>query len=141
MGVSRDSGHKRRKTGGRKNVHQKKRKYNLARPMAATKLGEKRVHVVRVRGGKKKYRAMRLDHGTFSWGSEAISRQCRIIDVNYNASNNELVRTKTLVKNAIISVEAGPFATWYNSWYGVRIGKKKKDADDTTKDEEEKVSE
>jgi small subunit ribosomal protein S8e len=108
MGVSRDNGHKRRKTGGRKNIHQKKRKYALARPKADTKLGEKRIHVVRVRGGKKKYRAMRLDHGTFSWGSESISRKCRVIDVNYNASNNELVRTTTLVKNAIISVEAAP---------------------------------
>merc|ERR1712228_882137 len=107
-------------------VHQKKRKYHMARPKADTKLGEKRIHVVRVRGGKKKYRAMRLDHGTFSWGSESISRKCRIIDVNYNASDNDLVRTKKLVKNAIISVEAAPFATWYKSYYGVAIGKKKK---------------
>merc|ERR1711997_511842 len=72
----------------------------------------------------KKYRAMRLDHGTFSWGSESISRKCRIIDVNYNASDNDLVRTKKLVKNAIISVEAAPFATWNKSYYGVAIGKK-----------------
>lgn len=28
----------------------------------------------------------------------------RILDVVYNASNNELVRTKTLVKNAIVVV-------------------------------------
>merc|ERR1712080_496993 len=90
--------------------------------------------VVRFRGGNLKYRAMRLDHGTFSWGSEAISRKCRILDVNYNASNNELVRTKTLVKNAIVSIEAGPFITWYNSYYGVRLGKKKGDK----KAEEEK---
>ena len=32
------------------------------------------------------------------------TRKTRILDVIYNASNNELVRTKTLVKNAIVVV-------------------------------------
>ena len=50
--------------------------------------------------------------GNFSWGSEAISRKTRIIDVVYNACNNELVRTKTLVKNAIVVIDAAPFRQW-----------------------------
>jgi small subunit ribosomal protein S8e len=33
-------------------------------------IGARRVHVVRVRGGNKKYRALRLDHGNFAWASE-----------------------------------------------------------------------
>lgn len=33
-------------------------------------IGGKRVRVVRTRGGNKKYRALRLDSGNFSWGSE-----------------------------------------------------------------------
>merc|ERR1711981_888371 len=93
MGISRDSRHKRRLTGGRRNVHQKKRKYELARPAAMTKLGEKRVHVVRCRGGNLKYRAMRLNEGNFAWGSENATRKTRILNVVYNATNNELVRT------------------------------------------------
>ena len=36
----------------------------------------------------------------------------RIIDVAYNACNNELVRTKTLVKNAIVVIDATPFRQW-----------------------------
>merc|ERR1712115_31553 len=48
-----------------------KRKFELARPAAMTKLGPMRVHPVRVRGGNKKFRALRLDQGNFSWGSEA----------------------------------------------------------------------
>jgi small subunit ribosomal protein S8e len=51
--------------------------------------------------------------GNFSWGSESISRKTRIIDVVYNACNNELVRTKTLVKNAIVVIDATPFRQWY----------------------------
>ena len=44
--------------------------------------------------------------------SAAISRKCRILDVVYNASNNELVRTKTLVKNCIVLVDCTPFKQW-----------------------------
>jgi len=134
MGISRDSRHKRRLTGGRRNVHQKKRKGELGRPAANTKLGTKRVSVVRVRGGNEKYRALRLDIGNFSWGSEANTRKTRILDVVYNASNNELVRTKTLVKNAIIQVDATPFRQWYEQHYNTTLGKKSKAHTEAEKD-------
>ena len=106
MGISRDSLHKRRLTGGKKPQYHKKRKYDMGRQMAMTKIGPKRVHSVRVRGGNTKFRAMRLDTGNFSWGSEVCTRKTRILEVMYNASNNELVRTKTLVKNAIVQIDA-----------------------------------
>uniref|UniRef100_A0A8B9PL42 40S ribosomal protein S8 n=1 Tax=Apteryx owenii TaxID=8824 RepID=A0A8B9PL42_APTOW len=89
-GISRDNWHKRRKTGGKRKPYHKKRKYELGRPPANTKIGPRRIHTVRVRGGNKKYRALRLDVGNFSWGSECCTRKTRIIDVVYNASNNEL---------------------------------------------------
>ena len=47
----------------------------------------------------------------------------------YNASNNELVRTKTLVKGAIIQIDATPFRQWYEQHYGQTIGKKAKTAE------------
>ena len=125
MGINRDSRHKRRATGGRMPVHQKKRKFEMGRPAALTKLGQKRVRPVRGRGGNLKFRALRLDAGTFSWGSEAISRKTRILDVIYNATNNELVRTKTIVKNCIVSIDANPFRKWYLSHYDVELNKKK----------------
>lgn len=125
MGISRDHWHKRRATGGKRCPIRKKRKFELARPAAMTKLGPQRIHTVRVRGGNKKFRALRLDQGNFSWGSEAISRKTRIIDVVYNACNNELVRTKTLVKNAIVVIDATPFRQWYESHYALPLGRKK----------------
>merc|ERR1711982_96183 len=76
-------------------------------------------------GGNLKFRAIRLDSGNFSWGTEVCTRKVRILDVAYNASNNELVRTKTLVKGAIILIDAHPFKEWYESHYGVRVGLKK----------------
>lgn len=67
-----------------------------------------------------------MDSGNYSWGSEAVTRKTRILDVVYNASNNELVRTQTLVKSAIVQVDAAPFKQWYLQHYGVEIGRKKK---------------
>jgi small subunit ribosomal protein S8e len=114
MGISRDSRHKRRATGGRMPVHQKKRKFEMARTPANTKLGPKQVRSVRGRGANYKYRALKLDAGNFSWGSEQITKRTRLLDVVYNATNNELVRTKTLVKNAIVHVDATPFRQYYS---------------------------
>ncbi|XP_065862505.1 small ribosomal subunit protein eS8 [Euphorbia lathyris] len=127
MGISRDSMHKRRATGGKKKAWRKKRKYELGRQPANTKLSSnKTVRRIRVRGGNVKWRALRLDTGNFSWGSEAVTRKTRLLDVVYNASNNELVRTQTLVKSAIVQVDAAPFKQWYLQHYGVDIGRKKK---------------
>jgi len=72
-----------------------------------------------------KYRALRLDAGNFAWGTEVCTRKVRVLDVTYNASNNELVRTKTLVKGAIVVIDAHPFKSWYEAHYGVKIGLKK----------------
>jgi len=125
MGISRDSVHKRRATGGHQAAWRKKKKFEMGRQPANTKLSTSSdVRVVRVRGGNRKFRALRLDHGNFAWGSESVARKVRIIDVVYNASNQELVRTKTLMKNCIVSVDAAPFKSWYAQHYGVELGKK-----------------
>ena len=101
-------------------------RYEMGRQAAMTKLSSnKTVRRLRVRGGNYKFRALRLDTGNYSWGSEVVTRKARIMDVVYNASNNELVRTQTLVKNAIVQVDATPFRQWYNSHYGTDMGKKK----------------
>lgn len=102
-----------------------KRKFELGRPAANTKIGVRRVRTVRVRGGNLKARALRLNHGNFAWASEHCTRKARIIDVVYNASNNELVRTKTLVKNCIVLIDSAPFRQWYESHYATGIGKRK----------------
>jgi len=124
MGISRSSRHKRSPTGAQRAHYRKKRKFELGRQSANTKLGVKRIHTVRVRGGNLKYRALRLDSGNFAWGSEHVTRKTRIIGVVYNASNNELVRTNTLVKGAIIQVDAAPFRQWYEAHYAQPVSKK-----------------
>lgn len=58
-----------------------------------------------------------------------------MIDVVYNASNNELVRTKTLVKGAIVQIDATPFRQWYEAHYGLPLGKKR--ATETTEEKKQ----
>ncbi|KAL4686123.1 hypothetical protein H8959_001720 [Pygathrix nigripes] len=97
MGISRDNWHKRHKTGGKRKPYHKKRKYELGRPAANTKIGPRCIHTVRV----------------------------RIIDLVYNASNNELVRTKTLVKNCIVLIDSTWYQQWYESHHVLPLGHKK----------------
>ncbi len=83
---------------------------------------------MRTRGGNTKYRALRLESGNFSWGSEGIARKVRVIVVAYHPSNNELVRTNTLTKSAVVQVDATPFRTWYEAHYGTVIGRRRHQA-------------
>ncbi|KAI5481188.1 40S ribosomal protein s8 [Pseudohyphozyma bogoriensis] len=125
-GITRDSRHKRSETGAQRAKYRKKRKFELGRQPAMTKLGAKRIHTVRTRGGNEKHRALRLESGNYAWGSEHCTRKTRIIGVVYNASNNELVRTNTLVKASIVQVDAAPFRQWYEAHYGTAVTKKGK---------------
>lgn len=89
-----------------------------------------------MRGGNQKYRALRLDSGNFSWGSEGVTRKVRVIGVSFHPSNNELVRTNTLTRSAVIQIDAAPFRQWYEAHYGASLGRRRqqqqKKEDDTS---------
>ena len=51
--------------------------------------------------------------GNFSWDSKCYTHKTRIVDVVYNASNNEVVCPKTLVKNQIVLIDSTPYPQWY----------------------------
>jgi len=124
MGISRDKAHKRRATGGKKKRIRMKRKYEMGRQPANTKIGEKKITRIRVRGGNFKFRGLRLDHGNYSWAGEAVTRKTRILKVVYNSTNNELVRTNTLVKGSIIQIDSTPFKAWYLQYYNIDLSNK-----------------
>ena len=127
MGISRDSRHKKRVSGGRMPIHKKKRKFEMGRQPAMTKLGKKKISVVRGRGGNLKYRAIKLDFGNYTWQSESVSFKSKIYDTVYNSTSNEFTRTKTLVKNAIVLIDATPFKDWYLQHYGIDLSGKNED--------------
>ena len=117
MGISRSSKCKRRLTGGRMPIHRKKRKFEMGRQASSTKLGERKVISVRCRGGNVKRRALRLNEGNFNWVSEKVTRKCKVLEVLYNATNNELVRTQTIVKNTIVAIDPTPFKYFWHIHY------------------------
>ena len=80
---------------------------------------------MRTRGGNRKFRALRLDSGNFSWGSEGVARKTRVIVVAFHPSNNELVRTNTLTRSAVVQIDAAPFRQWYEAHYGASLGRRR----------------
>ena len=48
-----------------------------------------------------------------------------MIVVAFHPSNNELVRTNTLTKSAVVQIDATPFRQWYEAHYGIPLGRRK----------------
>ncbi|KAF2636520.1 ribosomal protein S8e [Massarina eburnea CBS 473.64] len=140
MGISRDSRHKRSASGAKRAFYRKKRAFEKGRQPANTRIGAKRVHLVRTRGGNRKFRALRLEAGNFSWGSEGVAKKTRVIGVVYHPSNNELVRTNTLTKSAVVQIDAAPFRQWFEAHYGSTLGRKRVATKGAEKEEEKKKS-
>jgi hypothetical protein len=64
-------------------------RYELGRQPANTKLSSHvAVRKVRVRGGNSKFRALRLDHGNYSWGTEVSSSSSLAVAAATNRSNS-----------------------------------------------------
>ncbi|KAH7122305.1 40S ribosomal protein S8-B [Dendryphion nanum] len=139
MGISRDSRHKRSASGAKRAYYRKKRAFEKGRQPSNTRIGAQRVHLVRTRGGNRKFRALRLESGNYSWGSEGIARKTRVIGVVYHPSNNELVRTNTLTKSAVVQIDAAPFRQWFEAHYGSSLGRRRQ-AKAGEKEEDKKKS-
>lgn len=69
-----------------------------------------------------------------------MARKVRVIVVSYHPSNNELVRTNTLTKSAVVQIDAAPFRQWYEAHYGTSLGRRRqvKTAKEGEKAEDEK---
>lgn len=111
MGITRCGRHKKKKSGGARHQMQKKRKNMMGRQPSNTKIGEQRVKDLRVRGGNIKKRALRLNVGSFTMfnGVENVRADAKIEQVIYHPSNNELMRTNTVTKSAVVKVSADNF--------------------------------
>lgn len=90
-------------------ISRKKRNNRAGSQPSATKIGEKRVSGVRVRGGNTKYKALRLEEGHFRFISTGNIRTAKLVQVVYHPSSNELVRTNTLTKSSVVRIAAEAF--------------------------------
>ncbi|NOZ58300.1 MAG: 30S ribosomal protein S8e [Euryarchaeota archaeon] len=94
-------------TGGRYRRFRKKRKYELGREQAETRLGEVRAKVIRVRGGNVKVRLFETKYANVVDPSTGKARKVEIKKVVENRANPHYVRRNIITRGAIILTELG----------------------------------
>ena len=63
-----------------------------------------------------------------------MARKVRVIVVAFHPSNNELVRTNTLTKAAVVQIDAAPFRQWYEAHYGSSLGRRRQKGQEVVED-------
>ncbi|WP_297070375.1 30S ribosomal protein S8e [Thermococcus sp.] len=97
----------RKPSGGRIIFARKKRKYELGREPAFTKVGEDREKkkIIRTFGGNRKVRLIEALYANVFEGGKG--RKVKVLNVLENPANRQYVRRNIITKGAIIETEAG----------------------------------
>jgi len=94
-----------KRTGGRRRRVRKKRKRELGQSPTETRVGERRLKTVDVRGGDRKVRAIQTDTASVADGGEV--RPAEIEAVVENDANPNYVRRNILTKGAVVRTSEG----------------------------------
>lgn len=95
----------RKRTGGRRRPGRKKRKSELGREAGEPEVGERRIRVIEVRGGRKKRRTLATNTASVAIGDETV--EATIEDVVDHPANLNYVRRNILTKGAVIETSEG----------------------------------
>lgn len=95
-------------SGGKKERHRKKRKYELGRPPTFTKLADKEERkIIRVRGGNYKIRLKKTMFINVAIPDEKIVKKTKILEVVETPANIQYARSNIITKGAIVRTELG----------------------------------
>ncbi|MCD6248691.1 MAG: 30S ribosomal protein S8e [Hadesarchaea archaeon] len=94
-------------SGGRIWPSRKKRKYELGREPAETKIGPTKRVKVKVRGGGRKLRLLAADEANITIPETGESKKAKIISVLENPANPHFVRRNIITRGAIIETSLG----------------------------------
>ncbi len=94
-------------TGGRYKRFRKKRKYELGREQAETRIGKVRAKIIRVRGGNIKVRLFETKYANVVDPKTGKAQKVEIKRVVENRANPHYVRRNIITKGAIILTELG----------------------------------
>ncbi|KZX16793.1 30S ribosomal protein S8e [Methanobrevibacter cuticularis] len=97
----------RKSTGGRNIANRGKKKYELGREPADTRLDEKRLRKIRTRGGNEKLRLATENKINVMNPESNKSETLDIITVLENEANPNYVRRNIITKGAIVETSAG----------------------------------
>ncbi|HEW93475.1 30S ribosomal protein S8e [Candidatus Geothermarchaeota archaeon] len=99
--------HKRKKTGGRRYIWRKKRKYERGGEPTETILGPERIRVDMVKGGNIKVRLLRGEYVNLFIPGENKTIKTKIVKVLDNPANRDYSRRGVITKGARILTEYG----------------------------------
>ena len=94
-------------TGKLLRPHRKKRKYELGRPQVETLIGERKIRIVRVRGGNYKVKLVREMYANVYVPKEGKVVRAEIKRVVENPANPHYARRNVITKGAIIETSVG----------------------------------
>lgn len=98
---------KRKPSSGRIKWTTKKKKHSLGRDPTLTKIGEKSVSKIRVRGAGRKLRLLRTEVANLFDPKTKKYQQAKVILVVENPANRHYVRRNILTKGTIIKTDKG----------------------------------
>ena len=98
---------KRKQTGARYKDYRKKKQYELGREPSFTKLGKKRIRVLRVMGGNMKLRLLGTDTANLFDPKSKTFKQVKIKTITDNPANRHFVRRNIMTKGSVIDTELG----------------------------------
>ena len=98
---------KRKETGGRYIAYRKKRQHELGREPSFTKLGKKRIQVIRTMGANRKLRLLSADTANLFDPKLKLFKQVKIKTITDNPANRHFIRRNIMTKGSVIDTELG----------------------------------
>ncbi|HIH61469.1 MAG: 30S ribosomal protein S8e [Synergistetes bacterium] len=98
---------KRKPTGGRLKKSRGKRKYELGRESAETRIGERKMRIIRTMGGNRKFRLVTDTHINVVDPETNKVDVAEILNVVENRANPHFVRRNIITKGAIVETSKG----------------------------------
>jgi small subunit ribosomal protein S8e len=98
---------KRKETGGRYIAYRKKKQYELGREPSFTKLGKKKMLVLRVMGANRKLRMLSADTANLYDPKSKLFKQIKIKTITDNPANRHFIRRNIMTKGSVIDTELG----------------------------------
>lgn len=98
---------RRKSTGGRLKPHHKKRKFEMGRVPAETRVGKRRLRKIETKGGSIKIRLLASDSVNLVESSGEKGRQVKILSVKENPASRDFTRRNVITRGAIIETEDG----------------------------------
>ena len=97
----------RKRTGGRYHIPRKRKKRELGRPAAETRVGPHRAKFIRTHGGNRKIRLLRGSHANVVNPKTKKAEKLEITGVEDNPANKDYARRKVITRGAIIETAKG----------------------------------